>query len=156
MASKHSQPLLQETSESEAENDGEEGIIGGDDLITDNLEKELIRSGQSPPHDKYNFNYIIFYLMGMTTLLPWNFFITAEDVSLDYHSCFFTIVRRSKYFLCLTNTQKLFSVSHYMMINLTKLFIVSDNFSSIYLVWHRCKISFLKLTFHSLLSIISF
>lgn len=33
------------------------------------------------PLDKYNFNYIVFYLLGMTTLLPWNFFVTAEDVS---------------------------------------------------------------------------
>lgn len=33
------------------------------------------------PMDKYYFNYIVFYLLGMTTLLPWNFFVTAEDVS---------------------------------------------------------------------------
>lgn len=81
MASKHSQPLLQESSESEAENYEEEVVNGADDLVTDNLDKELLRAGQSAPHDKYSFNYIIFYLMGMTTLLPWNFFITAEDVS---------------------------------------------------------------------------
>lgn len=36
------------------------------------------------PVDKYNFNYIVFYLLGMTTLLPWNFFVTAEDVSKWY------------------------------------------------------------------------
>lgn len=33
-----------------------------------------------PPVDKYNFTYAVFYLLGMTTLLPWNFFVTAEEV----------------------------------------------------------------------------
>lgn len=99
MASKHSQPLLQETSESEAENcEGDVINDGNDDSITNNLDKELLRSGQNAPHDKYSFNYIIFYLMGMTTLLPWNFFITAEDVS------------NTNLFVCVL--QKLFSVSH--------------------------------------------
>lgn len=46
-----------------------------------NLTKELIRN-ENAPHDKYSYNYIIFYLLGMTTLLPWNFFITAESVSI--------------------------------------------------------------------------
>lgn len=32
------------------------------------------------PVDKYNFTYAVFYLLGMTTLLPWNFFVTAEEV----------------------------------------------------------------------------
>lgn len=82
MESTHSQPLLQENSDSDAEHFGEGEDIGGrDDSITENLDKELLRNGQNAPHDKYSFNYIIFYLMGMTTLLPWNFFITAEDVS---------------------------------------------------------------------------
>ncbi|XP_058826401.1 equilibrative nucleoside transporter 1 [Topomyia yanbarensis] len=31
------------------------------------------------PIDKYNFTYAVFYLLGMTTLLPWNFFVTAEE-----------------------------------------------------------------------------
>lgn len=30
------------------------------------------------PVDKFNFTYTVFYLLGMTTLLPWNFFVTAE------------------------------------------------------------------------------
>lgn len=34
------------------------------------------------PKDKYRVVFIIFYLIGMTTLLPWNFFVTADDVSL--------------------------------------------------------------------------
>lgn len=43
--------------------------------------KELLRS-ENAPKDRFGFNYIVFYLLGMTTLLPWNFFITAEDVSI--------------------------------------------------------------------------
>ncbi|KAG4072412.1 hypothetical protein HA402_004344 [Bradysia odoriphaga] len=80
MESTHTQPLLQEHSESDTENFVENDDRGHDDQsITENLDKELLRSGQNAPHDKYSFNYIIFYLMGMTTLMPWNFFITAED-----------------------------------------------------------------------------
>lgn len=36
------------------------------------------------PVDKYNFTYAVFYLLGMTTLLPWNFFVTAEEVSVRF------------------------------------------------------------------------
>ncbi len=34
--------------------------------------------------DSYNLIYIVFLLFGIATLLPWNVFITAEDVSLSY------------------------------------------------------------------------
>lgn len=88
MESTHSQPLLQDNSESDAEHFGDEDVRERDDSIADDLDKELLRSGPNDPHDKYSFNYIIFYLMGMTTLLPWNFFITAEDVS---HQCLVTL-----------------------------------------------------------------
>lgn len=30
---------------------------------------------------RYNFAYIVFYLLGINTLIPWSFFITADDVS---------------------------------------------------------------------------
>lgn len=35
----------------------------------------------SEPRDKYSVAFLIFYFIGMTTLLPWNFFITADNVS---------------------------------------------------------------------------
>ena len=54
----------------------QEAMIEDNDRMT----RELLKQ-QNAPHDRYMFNYIIFYLLGMTTLLPWNFFITAEDVS---------------------------------------------------------------------------
>lgn len=51
---------------------------GGDDEV-------VVSDGRNNnvPADKFNFNYIAFYLLGMTTLLPWNFFVTAEDVSIS-------------------------------------------------------------------------
>lgn len=61
------------------EDDDQEDILSGgvdDVIITDG------GGGGNAPLDKYNYNYIVFYLLGMTTLLPWNFFVTAEDVSL--------------------------------------------------------------------------
>ncbi|XP_017487171.1 PREDICTED: uncharacterized protein LOC108375541 [Rhagoletis zephyria] len=33
------------------------------------------------PPDRFNFTYAVFYLLGIATMTPWNFFITAEDVS---------------------------------------------------------------------------
>lgn len=40
---------------------------------------KLINNKESPPKDKFQFVYLIFYLMGIGSLLPWNFFITAND-----------------------------------------------------------------------------
>lgn len=34
------------------------------------------------PIDRWNFVYIVFYILGIITMTPWNFFITAESVSL--------------------------------------------------------------------------
>lgn len=34
---------------------------------------------QNAPEDKYNLNYIVFYFLGMTSLLPWNFILMSED-----------------------------------------------------------------------------
>lgn len=93
METTHTQPLLQEHSESDAENfeENDARVQEDDHSIAGSLDKELLRSGQGVPHDKYSFNYIIFYLMGMTTLMPWNFFITAEDVSQPSNSILYHI-----------------------------------------------------------------
>lgn len=52
---------------------------GGDD--DDDDTEQLFKATNTVPNDRFSFTYMVFYLLGMTTLLPWNFFITAEDVS---------------------------------------------------------------------------
>lgn len=50
--------------------------------------QNLFKATNTVPYDRFGLTYMIFYLLGMTTLLPWNFFITAEDVSFSpakYH-----------------------------------------------------------------------
>lgn len=44
-------------------------------------EEVLIKRPHIVPNDRFSFTYMAFYLLGMTTLLPWNFFLTAEPVS---------------------------------------------------------------------------
>uniref|UniRef100_A0A336MAB6 CSON012193 protein n=1 Tax=Culicoides sonorensis TaxID=179676 RepID=A0A336MAB6_CULSO len=34
---------------------------------------------QNAPEDTFNFNYIVFYFLGMTSILPWNFIMMAEE-----------------------------------------------------------------------------
>lgn len=41
----------------------------------------LFKPANIIPNDRFSLNFMVFYLLGMTTLIPWNFFITAEDVS---------------------------------------------------------------------------
>ena len=45
------------------------------------LEDLLITQEQhdSPPRDRLNAVYLVFYLLGMGTLLPWNFFISVNS-----------------------------------------------------------------------------
>lgn len=68
-----------ERREEEEEDDDRE------EILNNGLDDVIITDGgcnnSNAPLDKYNYNYIVFYLLGMTTLLPWNFFVTAEDVS---------------------------------------------------------------------------
>ncbi|XP_011502781.1 PREDICTED: equilibrative nucleoside transporter 1 [Ceratosolen solmsi marchali] len=63
----------------EQENDSETAIhTEPDDLdIVHSIEESFIRN--EIPCDRYNIAYIIFYLLGISTLIPWNFFITADD-----------------------------------------------------------------------------
>lgn len=46
----------------------------------------LFKPTNTLPNDRFSINYMVFYLLGMTTLLPWNFFMTAEDVSVHMFS----------------------------------------------------------------------
>lgn len=77
----NSRPLLQDSSDSGNE-EYPDDVDDKNDNFEENLTKQLL-STQNAPEDKYSFNYIVFYLLGMTTLLPWNFFVTPEDVSSD-------------------------------------------------------------------------
>lgn len=79
----NTRPLLQSNSESESENDI------SNETINENSNEDLIRIALKPlePKDKYRLCYFIFYLLGITTLIPWNFFITADDVSIPFSSC---------------------------------------------------------------------
>lgn len=43
----------------------------------------------NPPRDKLNIIYFILLLHGIGTLMPWNMFITATDVSLNCIDRFF-------------------------------------------------------------------
>lgn len=60
---------------------GPSGLVTSD--TTDEDSEHLFKSPHNAPNDRFSFNYIVFYLMGIITLLPWNFFVTAEDVSCD-------------------------------------------------------------------------
>ncbi|KAK2583117.1 hypothetical protein KPH14_009143 [Odynerus spinipes] len=68
-------PLLGGVSDSEFEDDLETEVDEPNIVIPD--EKPFLK--QEEPHDKYNFAYIVFYLLGINTLIPWSFFITADD-----------------------------------------------------------------------------
>lgn len=57
--------------------DFESNTDDGDDDDTE----QFFKATNTVPNDRFSFTYMVFYLLGMTTLLPWNFFITAEDVS---------------------------------------------------------------------------
>lgn len=58
-----------------------------EELNTESLNEPTCSNDSRPlfkppePKDKYSMAFFIFYFIGMTTLLPWNFFVTADDVS---------------------------------------------------------------------------
>ena len=45
----------------------------------DDTTKNDSKSVDSGPEDRKKFVYIVFYWLGIGTLLPWNFFITVND-----------------------------------------------------------------------------
>ncbi|CAK9830277.1 Equilibrative nucleoside transporter 3 [Anthophora retusa] len=62
-------------SDSEFEDDLETEVDDPNISVPD--EKPFLK--QYEPRDKYNLAYIVFYLLGINTLIPWSFFITADD-----------------------------------------------------------------------------
>ncbi|XP_053978971.1 equilibrative nucleoside transporter 3 [Hylaeus anthracinus] len=69
------QPLLGGASDSEFEDDLETEVDDPNISVPD--EKPFFK--QYEPCDRYNLAYIVFYLLGINTLIPWSFFITADD-----------------------------------------------------------------------------
>ncbi|XP_058058747.1 equilibrative nucleoside transporter 2 [Anopheles bellator] len=89
----NSRPLLQDTDDRETDSDAflDDNFAGSINASSSNIpdaSKEptdtRIVVGGGPgsrvaPLDKLHFTYAVFYLMGMTTMVPWNFFVTAEE-----------------------------------------------------------------------------
>lgn len=67
--------MLGHTSDSEFEDDLETEV--DDPTVSVPDEKPFLRPYE--PCDRYNLAYIVFYLLGINTLIPWSFFITADD-----------------------------------------------------------------------------
>lgn len=78
----NTRPLLQQ---SESESDFEDEVLEANRCGDHQDDHVVVTKDLKPffkirePSDRYNLAYLIFYLLGMTTLLPWNFFITADD-----------------------------------------------------------------------------
>lgn len=92
----NSRPLLQHDPDSDLADD--ETPVGRDDedeyaSMADDFSRKLL----PVPRDRFHFTYITFYLLGMTTLMPWNFFVTPEDVSMIFSSllCIFNFKQKN-------------------------------------------------------------
>lgn len=51
------------------------------ELVDDSCSTKVLDTCETP-RDSYYIVYILFYLFGITSLVPWNFLITANDVSI--------------------------------------------------------------------------
>lgn len=71
----------QNTSHSDINDSDTHDIRDLESNTDDDDTQNLFKATNTVPNDRFGFTYVVFYLLGMTTLLPWNFFITAEDVS---------------------------------------------------------------------------
>lgn len=50
------------------------------ELVTDSCSTKVLDVSEEP-RDRYRIVYFLFLLFGITSLVPWNFLITANDVS---------------------------------------------------------------------------
>uniref|UniRef100_A0A1B6FGA8 Major facilitator superfamily (MFS) profile domain-containing protein n=1 Tax=Cuerna arida TaxID=1464854 RepID=A0A1B6FGA8_9HEMI len=79
----NTRPLLQQSeTDSDFEDDLQvdrslENLDDSEVVVVTNDTKPLFKSRE--PNDRFNAVYITFYLLGTTVLLPWFFFITAEE-----------------------------------------------------------------------------
>lgn len=70
--------------------EGCEAIENEEEVMDDSEERELVTDScstkvlnpQEEPVDRYRIVYFLFYLFGISSLVPWNFLITANDVSI--------------------------------------------------------------------------
>ncbi|XP_072938970.1 equilibrative nucleoside transporter 3 [Epargyreus clarus] len=56
----------------------DEGFDDTEELVADSCSTKVLDSADEP-RDRYCIVYILFYLFGITSLVPWNFLITAND-----------------------------------------------------------------------------
>lgn len=66
-------------SEDESYKEVNDDVEVEDDVPVEIIDTQLLIS-HNVPKDEYNFNYIIFYLMGIASVVPWCFIISAGDV----------------------------------------------------------------------------
>ena len=59
---------------------------GSSATVSINERSPLLSSEENVPKDTCHLTYMIFYLHGIGNILPWNFFITAKEVS-QYSAC---------------------------------------------------------------------
>lgn len=71
---------IEENSHSDINDSDTHDIRDLESNTEDDDTQNLFKATNTIPGDRFSLTYMIFYLLGMTTLLPWNFFITAEDV----------------------------------------------------------------------------
>lgn len=58
------------------------------ELVTDSCSTKVLHTAEEP-RDRYRIVYFLFYLFGITSLVPWNFLITANDVSIYFNFIFY-------------------------------------------------------------------
>lgn len=71
--------------------DNEEEIIDDSEereLVTDSCSTKVLDTAEEP-RDRYRIVYFLFLLFGVTSLVPYNFLITANEVSNSTHKTYF-------------------------------------------------------------------